>query len=139
MLAGALTPVLSAAAEGDPEQGRKIAERWCARCHVVGQTRRYAGIDASPSFFLMHAKLDDYRPPLLTFQKRRAHLAQDLDAVARADIEHLIAYIAALTRPRVTRPAALAEGASSHGRHAACSMRCQIRRGLSASQGQRGA
>jgi mono/diheme cytochrome c family protein len=99
LVAGALTLVRTAGAEGDPEQGRKVAERWCARCHVIGDTRRYAGIDSSPSFFLMHDKLDDYRPRLLSFQKRRPHLAQELDEVARADIEHLIAYIAALTRP----------------------------------------
>jgi len=59
----------------------------------------YAGIDSSPSFFLMHDKLDDDRARLLTFQDRRPHLAQELDEVGRAEIEHLIAYIAALTRP----------------------------------------
>jgi mono/diheme cytochrome c family protein len=99
LVAGALTLVRTAGAEGDPEQGRQVAERWCARCHVIGQGWRYAGIDSSPSFFLMHDKLDDYRARLLTFQDRRPHLSQELDEVGRAEIEHLIAYIAALTRP----------------------------------------
>jgi mono/diheme cytochrome c family protein len=99
LVAGGLMLARSAGAEGDPEQGRKVALRWCARCHVIGQERRYAGIDSSPSFFLMHDKLDDYRGRLLTFRDRRPHVAQKLDAVARADIEHLIAYIAALRRP----------------------------------------
>ena len=47
----------------------------------------------------MHDKLDDYRERITTFQDRRPHIAQALDDVAPADIEHLIAYIARLTRP----------------------------------------
>ena len=100
LVAGGLAVASPAYGEGDPEKGREVAERWCARCHVVGHDRRYAGIDSSPSFFLMHDKLDDYRERLATFQDRRPHIAQALDDVAPADIEHLIAYIAGLTRQK---------------------------------------
>lgn len=99
LAAGVLAVAPPARGEGDTEKGRQVAERWCARCHVVGHAKRYAGIDSSPSFFLMHDKLDDYRERLATFQDRRPHIAQALDDVTPADIEHLIAYIAGLTRP----------------------------------------
>jgi mono/diheme cytochrome c family protein len=99
LAAGGLAVAPPVHGEGDPEKGRQVAERWCARCHVIGHAKRYAGIDSSPSFFLMHAKLEDYRERLATFQDRRPHIAQALDDVAPADIEHLIAYIAGLTRP----------------------------------------
>ena len=97
---GGLAVAPPALCEGDPDKGRQVAERWCARCHVVGHARRYAGIDSSPSFFLMHDKLDDYRERIATFQDRRPHVAQKLDDVAPADIEHLIAYIAGLSRQK---------------------------------------
>ena len=100
LAAGGLAVAPPVHGEGDPEKGRQVAERWCARCHVVGHARRYAGIDSSPSFFLMHDKLEDYRERLATFQDRRPHIAQALDDVAPADIEHLIAYIAGLTRQK---------------------------------------
>ena len=100
LVVGGLASAPPARGEGDPDKGRQVAERWCARCHVVGHDRRYAGIDSSPSFFLMHDKLDDYRERIATFQDRRPHIAQELDEVAPADIEHLIAYIAELTRQK---------------------------------------
>lgn len=99
LIAGGLILAPDVRADGDPERGRQLAERWCARCHVIGSEKRYGGIDSSPSFFLMHDKLEDYRPRLQTFQDRRPHIAQQLDEVTRADIEHLLAYIGALSRP----------------------------------------
>jgi mono/diheme cytochrome c family protein len=47
-----------APAAGDAEEGREVAETWCARCHVVGAARPYGGIDSTPAFFLMSEKLD---------------------------------------------------------------------------------
>ncbi len=35
-------PFMSAAAAGDPVQGRTIAERWCSSCHAVAVARNAA-------------------------------------------------------------------------------------------------
>lgn|SRR5690606_3145351 len=84
---------------GDAEQGRKVAEQWCARCHVVGTAKPYGGIDSTPTFFLMSEKLDRYRPRVQTFKQRRPHKALDFDEVSRDDLEDLLAYIGSLERP----------------------------------------
>lgn len=88
----------SALAAGDVEQGRLVAEKWCARCHVIGADRPAGGIDSTPSFFLMHDKLDAYRERIRSFDQRRPHkaLAFDVDVGERED---LITYIGVLERP----------------------------------------
>lgn len=93
---GALWP--TALVAQDVDAGRQVAERWCARCHVIGLAKPYGGIDSSPTFFLMSEKLDDYRDRIRTFQERRPHKALEFD-VQRADIEDLLAYIGVLERP----------------------------------------
>ena len=46
-----LLPATSEAlAAGDIEQGRAVAEKWCARCNVVGAAKPYGGIDSTPTF-----------------------------------------------------------------------------------------
>ena len=62
----------AALAQGDAAEGRKIANKQCARCHVVGAGNRNGGIGSTPSFFLMA------RSPVLfgriaTFFARRPH------------------------------------------------------------------
>ena len=52
LVAGGVAVAPPARGGGDAEKGRLVAERWCARCHVIGHAKRYAGIDSSPSFFL---------------------------------------------------------------------------------------
>ena len=88
-----------ASAAGDLEKGRKVAETWCARCHVVGTARPYGGIDSTPTFFLMSEKLENYRQRMLTLKARRPHKALDLDELSRDDLEDLVAYIGSLERP----------------------------------------
>jgi mono/diheme cytochrome c family protein len=39
-----------AAAASDPDQGERIAQRWCAACHVVAENQKQASADV-PSFF----------------------------------------------------------------------------------------
>jgi mono/diheme cytochrome c family protein len=88
----------SAEAAGDAKDGRRVAEKWCARCHVIGADKPAGGIESTPSFFLMHDKLDAYRERIRTFDERRPHKALefDVDADARED---LITYIGVLERP----------------------------------------
>jgi mono/diheme cytochrome c family protein len=89
----------AALAEGHAEDGRQVAEAWCARCHVVGTAKLYGGTDSTPTFFLMSEKLENYRPRVLTFKERRPHKALDFDEVSRDDLDDLIAYIGSLERP----------------------------------------
>jgi mono/diheme cytochrome c family protein len=88
-----------ALAEGDAEEGRKVAQTWCARCHVVGTEKPYGGIDSTPTFFLMSEKLDEYRQRVLTLKGRRPHKVLGLDEVSNDDLESLVAYIGTLERP----------------------------------------
>lgn len=48
-----------AADDGEIEQGKKLAERWCVSCHVVGPET--AGGDAGPSLVSV-ANRPDMRP-----------------------------------------------------------------------------
>ena len=89
-----------AEAAGDIDKGRDLADLHCKGCHVVGTENRHGGIDSTPSFFLMHDKLDNYRQRLWSLKGRPPHKAYDrLSEVSAQDIEHLIAYIAWLERP----------------------------------------
>jgi hypothetical protein len=62
-----------AAADGDVEAGRKVAEQHCARCHVVGGYNKYGGIGSTPSFQLLANSFPDYKDRFETFFARRPH------------------------------------------------------------------
>ena len=63
--------VAPARADGDARSGLDLAEKYCSRCHVVGDDP-FAGISNSPSFHLL-AKRDDYYERFQTFYERRPH------------------------------------------------------------------
>lgn len=88
---------LPARAGGDAEKGRRVAERVCARCHVVGESNRYGGIDSTPSFFTMAAKPQSYERRLAAFRSRPPHRGQKLK-VTDAEVEDLIVYVRTLRR-----------------------------------------
>lgn len=71
-LALAASPVL---ADGDAEHGRKIAERHCSRCHVVGDYNPTGGIGSTPSLQLLVNALEDWEARFETFFLRRPHPA----------------------------------------------------------------
>ena len=60
---------------GDAEAGRKIAQRHCTRCHVVGDFNPYGGISSTPSFQLLVNALNDYEERFSTFYTRPPHPA----------------------------------------------------------------
>ena len=99
ILTVALVLAAGAMQAGDAQEGRRVAETWCARCHVVGTAKAYGGIDSTPTFFLMSEKLEAYRQRVQTFKQRRPHRALDFDDLSRDDLENLLAYIGSLERP----------------------------------------
>lgn len=64
--------VTGAGAENRRDAGRKISERHCSRCHVVGDFDPYGGIGSTPSFRLL-AKRSDWLERFQTFYRRRPH------------------------------------------------------------------
>lgn len=82
MLGGRLTlllayllvlPVAAAAQEGDSEEGRKLATKHCARCHVVGDFNPYGGVGNTPSFQRLATNFPDYLERFQTFYDRPPH------------------------------------------------------------------
>ncbi len=70
-----LIPTAVALAEGDVARGRALAERHCARCHVIGDFNRFGGIGSTPSFQLLVNSFRDYKARFETFYARRPHPA----------------------------------------------------------------
>jgi hypothetical protein len=66
--------------------------------NVIGAESLTGGIESTPSFFLMHDRLDAYRERIRTFDERRPHRTMTFD-VDRDDRDDLIAYIRLLQRP----------------------------------------
>ena len=71
-LALCAAPVFGAQADGDPANGRRIAEAHCQRCHVVSPENRLAGINSTPSFMIL-ASLNDWEERFLSFFERPPH------------------------------------------------------------------
>ena len=74
LFVAALSWAAPAAAAGDVDKGRKIAEKHCARCHVIGEFNRMGGIGSTPSFPGIKY-LDDWRDRFRTFYARPPHIA----------------------------------------------------------------
>lgn len=82
-------------AQGDAEEGHRIARQWCASCHVVGTDSR--GGDGAPPFIALAndpRKTETYlrnwisnpHPPMPNFN------------LSRRDIDDLVAYIGGLRK-----------------------------------------
>jgi mono/diheme cytochrome c family protein len=87
-------PAASVLAAGDAAEGARIAQQWCASCHVIGKGTR--GGDAAPPFVALAndpAKTESYlktwisnpHPPMPNFN------------LSRRDIDDLTAYIGTLS------------------------------------------
>lgn len=59
----------------DLENGRKLAQLHCARCHVIGEFNKYGGIGSTPSFQLLVKRRPDYKARFQTFFERPPHPA----------------------------------------------------------------
>ncbi len=69
------TTALMAQDEGSIDKGRKVAQKHCTRCHVVGNFNPNGGISSTPSFQLLVKRRPDYQERFQTFYARRPHPA----------------------------------------------------------------
>lgn len=99
----------------DVEHGRKLARKYCARCHVVGDFNPHGGIGSTPSLQWIK-KLGDWRERFRTFYIRRPHLAfikvEDLEPLfkrpsyatpvdlSQKDADDIFAYVETLPVPK---------------------------------------
>lgn len=74
VFAAVLLATAPALADGDAGHGRELAEKHCARCHVVGTFNPHGGIGSTPSLQWIK-KLPDWRERFQSFYARRPHLA----------------------------------------------------------------
>lgn len=74
LVAASLAAAAPAARAADVAHGKKLAERYCARCHVVGDFNPMGGIGSTASLQWIK-KLDDWRDRFHTFYARRPHAA----------------------------------------------------------------
>ena len=86
-LAGATQTVLAA----DAGNGQRLAERWCAACHVVSPNQRQASADVAP--FSTMARTPDFNAPRLAFFLLAPHPVMPGMALSRGEAEDLAAYI----------------------------------------------
>jgi len=82
---------------GDVAMGRFIAQKWCASCHLIGQSGR--AIDAAPSFFMM-ANNPAYTESRLRRWLFKPHAPMPDIALTKNQIEDVIAYIRSQKRAR---------------------------------------
>jgi mono/diheme cytochrome c family protein len=94
LIAAALLAAGPAAAAGDARNGRQIAQRWCASCHVVSPEQR-AGSPDVPSFQSI-AQREDFTEALLTAFLSNSHPRMPDMSLARREISDLVAYIRSL-------------------------------------------
>jgi mono/diheme cytochrome c family protein len=76
----------------DAENGKVLAQRWCASCHVVAPEQRQASSDAPP--FASIAKMPDFNPQKVAFFLLAPHPKMPDMGLSRRDAEDLAAYIA---------------------------------------------
>jgi mono/diheme cytochrome c family protein len=79
----------------DAKQGKAIAERWCASCHVVEQKQRSAATDQAPPFASIAAK-PDFNAGRLAFLLLKPHPNMPQLALSRSEATDLAEYMLTL-------------------------------------------
>lgn len=82
------------AAAADPLQGKDIATRWCASCHVVEKTQSSATDQAPPFSYL--ARTPDFDQNKLAFLLLMPHPNMPQISLNRAEMSDLADYIRSL-------------------------------------------
>ncbi|MEM1045740.1 MAG: cytochrome c [Pseudomonadota bacterium] len=89
-----LTIAGPAAAFGDKEEGRTIANRWCSACHVVATGQQQASVDAPP--FVEIKKRHDGRMDFLEAFLTQSHPNMPDMNLTYLEIRNLVAYFESL-------------------------------------------
>ena len=83
------------AAAGESANGQRLAERWCAECHVIAPGQQRAS-DAVPTFGQIGGRFDE--TALATFLASPHHSRMPNLSLSRSEIADLVAYIKGLVR-----------------------------------------
>jgi mono/diheme cytochrome c family protein len=86
----AITPAFGA----DPDNGERLARRWCAPCHVVASNQRGATSEAPP--FATIANRPDFDAAKIAFFLLEPHPKMPNMSLSRTEVADLAAYIATL-------------------------------------------
>ncbi|MCC7346149.1 MAG: cytochrome c [Variibacter sp.] len=84
------------AAAADAQNGQRLAERWCASCHIVSSTQS-RGADNAPSFASM-AERPDFTAQRLAFFLLDPHPLMPSMSLNRKEAEDIAAYIVRLKK-----------------------------------------
>ena len=89
-----VVPLTSAAAAADAANGRRLAERWCASCHVVASGQQYGNTQAPP--FSEVAKKPHMDAPMIALFLLNPHPRMPDMNLTRFEAGDIAAYIASL-------------------------------------------
>ncbi len=116
-----LPAVFAGDLDADRELGRKLAQKHCAVCHVIGDYNKFGGIGSTPSFQLL-ASLRDGVERFQSFFARRPHPSfiflpdqkpptnLPLNAppvrLNHSEVDAIVSYAKTLKDPRLAEPPA---------------------------------
>lgn len=92
----ALAPLTPPAQAADAVNGRTLAIRWCATCHLVAPNQQRSGADAAP--FDEIAKQPDFDANRLAFFLLEPHPKMPSMSLSRIEAGDLAAYIGSLRK-----------------------------------------
>jgi len=79
----------------DPDNGERLAHRWCAACHVVSATQRQTTTDQAPPFATI-AKIPGFDAAKIALFLLDPHPKMPDMGLSRTEAADLAAYIATL-------------------------------------------
>jgi len=80
----------------DADNGKRLAQRWCASCHIVEPNQQQASADAPP--FAGISRVPGFSAQRVAFFLLDPHPKMPAMALSRRDAEDIAAYIAVLGR-----------------------------------------
>jgi cytochrome c len=94
--AGLAICATSVVARADPDDGEKLARRWCAACHLAAPDQQQATTDAPP--FATIARMPGFNREKLAYFLLEPHPIMPNMALSRGEATDLADYIATLGR-----------------------------------------
>jgi mono/diheme cytochrome c family protein len=95
--AGLAVNVTTVVARADPNDGEKLARRWCAGCHLVAPDQQRTTTDAPP--FATIARVPGFNREKLVFFLLEPHPKMPGMALSRSEATDLADYIATFRAP----------------------------------------